>query len=377
MRGRNVLLALAAPVAAAVSAIVISSIALLLIGSNPVDAFQAMWEYVTTADSIVAVINRAIPYYIAGCAVAIGFKMNLFNIGVDGQYRLAAVFAAAVGATLDLPAVFQIAAILLVAMAVGGAWAGIAGALKVTRGVNEVVSTIMLNFIATGLTAYLLTNYFRNNEVVNQAETDLIPPGGRVPSLNNLLSKLSIDLPANTNLSGFLPFAVVIGIAFYVIIYRTRFGFDLRASGRNPNAARSSGVNPKAMIMKTMLLSGAVAGLAGMSPLLTEFYKYGDTFPTGIGFTGIAVALLGRNTPWGIAVAAVVWAGIERASQNLRTVDVPQEIGQILQGTLLLTAVIAFEVVRRYRLNLVVKEAAAKTAAERIGPAPLPQGAVG
>jgi simple sugar transport system permease protein len=376
---RGVALALAAPVAAAVSALLISSIALLLVGANPLDAFDAMWDYLMTVDSLVAVVNRAIPYYIAGCAVAIGFKMNLFNIGVDGQYRLAALFAAAAGAAIDLPAVLHITVILLVAMAVGGAYAAIPGFLKVSRGVNEVVSTIMLNFVATGLTAYMLVNYFRNDAVQNQAETDPIPLSGRLPTLNWLLELFGFDVPSNARLSGFLPLAILVGVAFYLIIYRTRFGFDLRASGRNPNAARSSGVNPKRMILMTMILSGMIAGLAGMPPLLTEFYKYGDTFPTAIGFTGIAVALLGRNSPAGIAIGAVVWAGIERGSQSLRTVEppIPQEIGQILQGTLLLTAVIAFEVVRRYRLRLTVEEAAAKTAAERVDQSPLAQGAVG
>jgi simple sugar transport system permease protein len=103
--------------------------------------------------------------------------------------------------------------------------------------------------------------------------------------------------------------------------------------------------------------------------LLADQHKFGDIFPTAIGFTGIAVALLGRNSPAGIAVAALVWAGIERAAQNLSTVHVPQEIGKILQGTLLLSAVIAFEVVRRYRERLMVKDAAARTAQESDQPA--------
>ena len=209
--------------------------------------------------------------------MAIGFKMNLFNIGVDGQYRLAALFAAAAGAALDLPALFQISAILLVAMVVGGAYAAIPGVLKVTRGVNEVVSTIMLNFVAVGITAYLLANNFGNDAVTLQAETEPLPPSGQLPPMNGFLEKFGIDLPEP--LTGFLPFAIAVGLAFYVIIYRTRFGFDLRTSGKNPNAARASGVNPKAMILKTMILSGMIAGLAGMSPLLTEFHKYGDTFP--------------------------------------------------------------------------------------------------
>jgi simple sugar transport system permease protein len=374
---RNIGLFLAAPVIAAVAALLISSITLLISGHSPSEAYSAMWDYVTTADSIVAVINRAVPYYVAGVAVAIGFKMNLFNIGVDGQYRLAALLSAAVGASVDLPAPLQVSLMLLVAVSVGSAYAGIAGVLKVTRGVNEVVSTIMLNFIATGISAYLLFNYFKNPEANLVAETRPLPHSGQLPSLNSLLSRFSVDLPKGTVLQGYLPYVILIGIGFYVLIYRTRFGFDLRATGMNPNAARSSGVNPKAMILKTMLISGAVAGLAGMGPLLADIHKYGDTFPTAIGFTGIAVALLGRNNPIGIGFAALVFAGIERASQNLSTVGVPQEIGRILQGTLLLTAVIAFEVVHRYRERLTVKEAAARTADDRPAPpsAPLPVGA--
>ena len=113
------------------------------------------------------------------------------------------------------------------------------------------------------------------------------------------------------------------------------------------------------MILKTIMLSGAVAGLIGLGPLLADpqLHKYGDTFPTAIGFTGIAVALLGRNSPGGIAIAAVVWAALERAGQALPPIGVPQEIVQILQGTLLLTAVIAFEVVRRFAAAAAVREA--------------------
>jgi simple sugar transport system permease protein len=361
---RRVLLALAAPVAAVVVALIVSSIALLVSGNNPIDAYRAMWDYVTTADSIVSVINRAVPYYIAAVAVAIGFKMNLFNIGVDGQYRLAALVAAAAGAAVNVTPVLEITLVLAVAMLVGGAYAAIPGVLKATRGVNEVVSTIMLNFIATGMIAYLLAGPFKSGDTGFAVSTEQLPRSGWWPSLNGWLSAVGIHLPRNTVLQGFLLLAIAVGILFYVLIYRTRFGFDLRITGLNPDAARASGVNPKAMIMKTMVLSGMIAGLVGMGPLLSDLHKYGDTFPTAIGFTGIAVALLGRNSPGGIAVAAIVWAGIERASQVLNKIHVPQEIGQILQGTLLLSAVIAFEVVRRYRERLMVKDAAARTAQE-------------
>jgi general nucleoside transport system permease protein len=355
--------ALAAPAVAAVFAILVSSIALLVAGHSPVETFRTMWQYLDSADSVVAIINRAVPYYVAGVAVAIGFKMGLFNIGADGQYRLAALLAAAAGAAVSLPAPIHVAFIFLVAIAVGGAWAAVAGILKVTRGVNEVVSTIMLNFIATGVSAFLLAEYFRDKNASLVAQTKPLPRSAWIPSLNSLLETFGYHLPPNTILQGFLPFAIVLGILFYLVIWRSRFGFELRTTGINPAAARASGVNPKSMILKTIVLSGMVAGLIGLGPLLCDpqLHKYADTFPTAIGFTGIAIALLGRNNPGGIAIAALVWAALERAGQSLPPIGVPQEIVKILQGTLLLTAVIAFEVVRRFASAAQVREAAAQS----------------
>jgi simple sugar transport system permease protein len=195
------------------------------------------------------------------------------------------------------------------------------------------------------------------------AHTRTIPTDSRMPTLNRLLSAVGIDLPRQTFLHGFLVIAVLVGIGFYVLIYRSRFGFDLRASGLNAAAARSSGVDPKRMVLTTMALSGALAGLAGMSVLLSEQFEYGDRFPLLLGFTGISVALLGRNSPGGIAVAAIVLAAIDQGARGLAVVKIPQEIGQILQGTLLFVAVIAYEVVRRRNQAATIREAAARTAA--------------
>ena len=157
---RSVALALAAPTAALIFAVIASSIFLLIAGSNPINAYGDMIEYGSQLEIQVDILNRATPLYISGVAAAIGFKMNLFNIGVEGQYRLAALFAAYIGALVTLPPVFHIALMLIVAMVVGGAYSGIAGALKVTRGVNEVISTIMLNAIAiSGLIAFLIKEW--------------------------------------------------------------------------------------------------------------------------------------------------------------------------------------------------------------------------
>ena len=355
--------AMTAPAIALVLSVAIASVALLLAGHNPGTALKAMWNNIDSADGVVTVLNFASRYYVMGIAVALGFKMNLFNIGANGQYQVAALFAGAVGGSLRLPGPLNIAIMLLVAMACGGAWAVIPGVLNVTRRVNIVVGTIMMNGVAAGLIGYLLRTKFRDKKDVLTAHTPTIPANSHTPNLNRLLRLFGYHLPAQTFLHGFLVIAAVIGVAFYFLIYRSRFGFDLRASGLNAAAARSSGVDPKRMVLITMTLSGAVAGLAAMSVLLSDQFEYGDRFPTLLGFAGITVALLGRNSPGGIVASALVIATIEQGARGLATVGIPQEIGQILQGTLLVVAVIAYEVVRRRNQAADIRDAAERTAA--------------
>jgi simple sugar transport system permease protein len=310
-----------------------------------------MWKSIDGTGPVVAIVNRAVPYYIAGVAVAVGFRMRLFNIGVDGQHQMAAVFAAAFGfgiSSWDLWSPLYVTMIFAVAVLVSMVWAAIPAILKVTRNVNEVIATIMLNFIASQLIFYLLREHWdRGSGQI--AETGLLPEAARIPHLNRIVEAVGFHLPANVVLQGFLPFAVVVGIVYHVLLNRSRFGFDLRVSGESPTAAKAAGVNPKRMVIITFLISGAVGALIGLGPLLADpqFGRYGDQFPQGIGFAGLSLALLGRNHPAGIAAAALVWATIERATQRLSFIDIPQEIGIILQGSFLLAAVIAYEVVRR------------------------------
>jgi simple sugar transport system permease protein len=340
------LLRLLAPVAAVGFALVVSGIVLKLSGNDPFFAFSKMWEFGTTDASIASIVDRSVPLYLSGVAFAIAFKMGLFNIGVEGQYTIAALIAAYVGAELHLPAVLHVTAIIVVAMVVGTLWAGIAGVLKVTRGVHEVISTIMLNFIATSLAGYLLANHFLDRaDTTLNLQTVKIDPSGWFPALFHFPT--DNPLGGGPKINAIVLLAVAIGILYYVLIWRTRFGYDLRASGLNPFAAQASGVAPKAMILKGMLLSGAVAGLVGMPTLLGFSHNYGLDFGTGLGFTGITVALLGRNHPVGIAIGAVLLAFLDRSAQVLDLEEIPKEIVVIMEGVIVLSVVVAYELVQR------------------------------
>jgi ABC-type uncharacterized transport system permease subunit len=308
--------------------------------------------------AIVVVLNRAIPLFLAGLAVAIAFRMGLFNIGVEGQYRLATIMAAAIGAAVALPGPLHVLLIVVVAMAVAAIWAGIVAVLKVTRGVSEVISSIMLNFIALGIASFLLTGPFRGSpEGASIISTAEIPESGWMPGLNGVFDLLGLANPPR-QLYGFLLVAVVVGVLIAVLLNRTRFGFDLRATGLSPSAAQASGVNSRGMVVKTMLLSGAIAGLIGMPDLLGSTHSYTTDFTAGLGFLGIAVALLGRNNPVGIALAALLFAFLDRALVPLQIAQYPASVITIFQGTIVLSVVISNEVARRIALRSAERGAA-------------------
>lgn len=351
---RRALLTVAAPVAALIFAVLMSSIVLVISGSSPVQAFSDMFSHASRLETMVDILNRATPLYIAGVAAAIGFRMNLFNIGVEGQFLLAALIAAHLGAMVVLPPVLHVLFILVIAIMVGAAYSGFAGVLKVTRGVNEVISTIMLNAIAiSGLVAYLVREWQAGGAIepgsAQRVGTAPIAPSGLLPDLNTIVEVFTREIRQGKQLTGVLVVAIIVGIGYHVLVNRTRFGFDLRASGINPFAAQVGGVPPKRMVVIAMTLSGAVAGLVGM----TEIMHVGF-FPAnpirGLGFTGIAVALLGRNHPVGIVFAALIFAFLDVSSGVLQfTGAASREIVVIMQGVIILAAVVAYEIARRAR----------------------------
>jgi simple sugar transport system permease protein len=354
----RVLLAVAGPVIALVAAIALTSIVLLASGKSPFEPYTLMLEQIQYSDIQVLIINQASMYYLAALAVALGFRMNLFNIGVDGQYRLGAMMTAVVGAHIALPSFLQIPVLMLVAMLTGAFWAGIAGVLKTTRGVSEVVSTIMLNAIATSVIGYLTLSGNFGVQVGNNNTTGIMKKSGWVPG---------ISLGANAGeIYGFVFLAVLAGVLYWVVLNRTRFGFDLRATGASESAAQASGVDAKRMVLVAMLISGAVAGLSGLPLLLGDAHTYSLSFPTGLGFTGITIALLGRNNPVGIAFAALLIAFLDKASPALdyaTPVAYEKEIATIMQGLIVFAVVISYEAVRVWGLRRQQKQVGEELAA--------------
>jgi simple sugar transport system permease protein len=336
-------MALLAPVIAIVVAVVVTTVVIAAAGSSPGEFWSAMFSNPLPRIRV-NIVNQAALYYIAAVSAAIGFRMGLFNIGVEGQYTIASFAAASFAGAAYLGGFLNVVVALLVAIVVGAAWAGIAGILKTTRGVSEVISTIMLNAIAVTLVGYLLNRYGVHEG--NGVRTKKLPDSSLLPGYTPYE-------PRDGQVWVLSVLAALLGVGFWVLLTKTRFGFDLRASGQSETAALASGIDPKRMILVAMLLSGGVAGLIWMPALFGGAGSYGTTFQAGLGFTGLAVALLGRNQPLGMLFGAVLFAFLTAQSNTLTFgTDISPSIVQITQGVAVLAVVVAYEVVRRWRTRL-------------------------
>lgn len=344
MNLRRIGINLIAPAIGLSISLITTALILRAIGADVTTVFASMWNYGTSPRAMSLMLNLATIYFLSALAVSIGFKMNLFNIGVNGQYVLGALAGAVVASNLTLPKVASVTITIIAAMFVGALWAGIAAWLKVARGVSEVISTIMLNFIAIGIISYIIVRTSIGTETsLNIRGTKPIPESGMLRGI--------AFIDPGTQIYGFFFISIFIGIGYWFLLNRTRFGFDLRATGKSATAARTSGVQSNRMIYVTMLLSGAVAGLVGLPYLLGNTGSYTLQFPTDWGFIGIAIALLGRNNPFGIALGAILWAFLDVSSGQLVLEGVPREISTIMQGLIVIVVVISYEVVRRYQVK--------------------------
>ncbi|EKP95800.1 ABC transporter permease [Thermaerobacter subterraneus] len=353
MKVARTLLYAAVPVVALVLAGLIGAVVVLLTGGHPLEVLQVMLTYnLSSADSIAGVLSRMTPLILSGLAVALSFRAGLFNIGVEGQYLIAAFTASLAGIYLaGLPAVLHLPLTVLAGVAGGALWAWLPAELKVRRGVHEVISTIMLNFIATSLLLWLIGDVFRDPSQAGTTRVRMpeIAATARIPRIHGLAEALGIHLRPSVALDWFFPVALAMALVVYLLLWRTPLGFELRSVGLNPEAARAAGIPVPAVQRRALLLSGALAGLVGMSDLLGYFGYLDIDFPRGYGFTGIAVALLGANHPAGIVLASFLFAFLQRGGLGVQALaDVPREVITVMEGVIILTMLITSAVAGRW-----------------------------
>ncbi len=268
----------------------------------------------------------ATPYIFGGLAVALGFRAGVFNIGVEGQIFLGAIFSAYVGyAVKGLPAIIHIPLALLAGALGGAIWGFIPGWLKAKTGGHEVINTIMMNYIAFRLSDWLLTGPMKRPNSFNPV-SPTIEPSAMLPRL--------FESPIRFHIG----FFIALGVAYlvYWYLFRTTWGFDLRSVGTNPNAAKYAGMNVTRNIILAMTLSGALAGLAGANEVLGVNHNLAMAFSSGYGFDSIALALLGNNHPVGVVLASLLFGTLRNGATRMQlTAAIPIDIISILQAMIL------------------------------------------
>jgi general nucleoside transport system permease protein len=327
------------PLVAVAVALTIGAVFIAAIGQNPLAIYALMArESFGTGYGLGQTLFRATPLVFTGLAVALGFRAGLFNIGVEGQLYLGGFAAGVVGCTLGgWPAPLLLPLAMLAAAAAGAVWGAIPGVLKARFGSHEVINTIMLNFIAFALVAYF-GRFAYQTATVRTAE---IGAGAVIPRLGEFLTALK-GTPANLSLL----LAVAAAIAVGVLLFRTRRGYELRAVGLNAPAAEYGGISIGRTHALAMTLSGAVAGLGGVNFVLGYKHFFEQGFSAGAGFLGIAVALIGRNHPAGVIVAALFFGALSYAGLVINE-RVPRELVEMLQGLVILSAIATQQVLER------------------------------
>ena len=339
------------PLVAVAFAFVVGGLVVLLIGDDPLYTYQLLiGSALSWPDGIGWTLFYATPLIFTGLAVAVAFRCGLLNIGAEGQLYVAAFAAAWVGIKLggtvvdvfgtptgyswaSLPAVVLVPLAVLAAVAAGAAWGAVPGVLKARFGAHEVITTIMLNFIAVGLVSYF-TQYHYKTPGDPILQTVPIGDAAHIARLGRFVPGLPERIPLNV---AFL-LALVACALVYVFLWRTKWGYEIRATGASPGAAEYGGISTRRQIVLAMAVSGGLAGMVGVNEVLGYRYRYYEGFSDNYGFTGIAVALLGRNHPVGVVFAALLFGALQRGAipVDAFTEHVSKDLVQVLQAVVIL-----------------------------------------
>jgi simple sugar transport system permease protein len=356
----------ALPVFATIAALLVGAVMLLLLKVNPLEAYQAMWVGAFGSKNAIAeTLVKATPLLLVGLGICISFRGDVINIGGEGQMIVGAILGTLVGLTLvDWPG-WAVVPLALVTGFIGGAiWGGIPGFLKAYFRVNEILSTVMMNAIAVQLMNFLL-----RGPMIDPAQAEL---ASKIPQTARLLDAFRLPrwVPTRLHLGALI--AVVLAILVYILLWRTTWGYRIRAVGQNPDASKYAGIKVRNYIVLALILSGAFAGLAGVMQVYGVNYRMitdgsASGFTGSAGFNGIVAALFGQLHPLGTIPASILFGALlVGANKMQRVVQVPSALITALNG-LVVVFVVASEIWRRRRqrrrltASVALEEAADKT----------------
>ncbi|WP_129596193.1 ABC transporter permease [Anaerophilus nitritogenes] len=314
---------------AIVMGLLVGAVVIFISGYNPIEAYGLMIKGIFSKPKYIArTIIRATPLILTGLSVAFAFRTGLFNIGAEGQFIIGALTAALLGYFIQLPMILHVPIVFLGSVFIASLWGAMAGYMKAKFGVHEVIATIMLNWIAL-----YTSNYIISLEKVKM-------PGSESSYDIQETARMSIDwfkgiVGASTKVNFGMVIAVLASILIYYILFKTTLGYELRAVGYNKDAAEYGGIHIKRNIIVSMSIAGALAGAAGAVHVMGVSYRASTLAAMeGYGFNGIAVSLIGNNSPFGVVLSSFLFGGITYGGANMQLLGIPTEVINIVIGSI-------------------------------------------
>jgi simple sugar transport system permease protein len=330
-RQRQILDAVLVPVLAILSGLLLAAVLVLFTETPPLEAYRILFKAGFGCAEInrcvlFSTLERATPLILTGLSAVLAFRAGMFSIGQEGQMLMGSVMAAWLGYAIHLPPVIHPAAIMLASMAAGALYGWIPGILKVKLGVNELLATIVMNTIAVLFTEYMVQFPLRSD------------PGAVAHSpIIDETAQLAAFLPGSKWGVGFV-IAILAAVAVYIYLWRSGPGYEMRMAGQSKSFALFGGIASDRAAIRAMLLSGAVAGLAGSIEVLGVHRRIMQAFSVGLGFDGLSVAILGQTHPVGVVIVGILFAGVRLGAQlglQLQA-DIPRELGGTIIGLMIL-----------------------------------------
>ncbi len=345
------------PLLSVVTAILVGSILILLNGRDPITAFEGLFEGAFLEPrGLLATFRKMTPLILSGLAVAFAFKSGLFNIGVQGQLIMGSIVSAWIGFSVHgLPPVLHVTLAVVAAAVAGGIWGAIPGALKAYADAHEVITTIMMNFIASRFAEWLISTGSADGTIKPgplSAPKSVDAIARTPPILKSAELPTIFTVPPNFELHAGVFLAIIAAVVIMFVLYKTTFGFQLRMVGLNPHAAQYAGVNVKRVTIVTMLIAGSLAGLAGGVQTLGVYHDYEGNQSLALGFDAITVAFLAGNHPIGMIFSAFFFGAMDEGTRRMSlAADVAPELIQVVQA-LILMFVAADQIIRQiYRVR--------------------------